>query len=175
MIFQKNLKKYKQGFTLIELLVVIAIVGILSTIVLSSLSSARIKGQGTSIKVQLSNMRSQAELFYSSSGNNYGNYLVSGTCSTAVTTNIFGSASTGTLKPLLTGVNSIQALSSTNSRCAVGNTGESAGTGSSWALGIQDPSNTANFFCVDGFGASKTSAQTASTVVTQDATSARCT
>lgn len=52
------------GFTLIELLVVIAIIGILSSVVLGALNTARDKGTDTAIKSNLNNARSQAELFY---------------------------------------------------------------------------------------------------------------
>ena len=61
----------KSGFTLIELLVVIAIIGILSSIVLASLSTARNKGNDARVKGQLSGMRAAAESYYSVS-NNYG-------------------------------------------------------------------------------------------------------
>lgn len=55
---------FKRGFTLIELLVVIAIIGILASVVLASLNSARDKGEDAAIKSNLNNIRAQAELFY---------------------------------------------------------------------------------------------------------------
>jgi len=60
-----------KGFTLIELLVVIAIIGILASVVLASLSSARDKGKNAAVKSQLANMRAQAELYYSTNDNFY--------------------------------------------------------------------------------------------------------
>ena len=54
----------EKGFTLIELLVVIAIIGILSSIVLASLNSAREKGQNASALASLSSIRAEAELLY---------------------------------------------------------------------------------------------------------------
>jgi prepilin-type N-terminal cleavage/methylation domain-containing protein len=56
-----NLKK---GFTLIELLVVIAIIGILSSVVLASLNTARAKGADAAVKSNLNNIRAQAEIVY---------------------------------------------------------------------------------------------------------------
>ncbi len=53
-----------KGFTLIELLVVIAIIGILSSIVLASLNTARNKGSDAAVKSNLNGMRSQAEIVY---------------------------------------------------------------------------------------------------------------
>ena len=55
---------YKRGFTLIELLVVIAIIGILASVVLASLNTARDKGTNAAIKAELDGIRKQAALYH---------------------------------------------------------------------------------------------------------------
>ncbi|MFN3188259.1 MAG: type II secretion system protein [Candidatus Paceibacteria bacterium] len=75
------------GFTLIELLVVIAIIGILASVVLASLNSARDTANDSSVKSNLNTVRTQAELYYqilntygTAEGSYYaGNCLTSGT------------------------------------------------------------------------------------------------
>ena len=56
--------QFKKAFTLIELLVVIAVIGILAAIVTVSLSSVRKSGANTSVKSNLTNAMSQAEIIH---------------------------------------------------------------------------------------------------------------
>lgn len=62
----------RRGFTLIELLVVIAIIGILSSVVLASLNTARGKGNDAAVKSNLATIAVQSELYYDSNSNSYG-------------------------------------------------------------------------------------------------------
>ncbi len=130
-----------KGFTLIELLVVIAIIGILSSVVLASLTTARSRGTEAAVRNELSNMRAQAELFYSSTGN-YGTVGTAGACSGAGT--LFTTSGTG-LATLIAG---LQAKSVTPS-CAASGT-----PSSQWS--VVAPLNGVNW-CVDGTGFSGTS------------------
>ena len=85
-----------RGFTLIELLVVIAIIGILASVVLASLNTARNKGADAAAKGAMSQLRAQAELFYDT-GNTY-----AGFCTASSTTPILNNAKTNSNVPAST-------------------------------------------------------------------------
>ncbi len=64
----KRNPKYSKGFTLIELLVVIAIIGVLSSVVLASLNSARAKSRDARRKMDLKQLYNATEIKYSTDG-----------------------------------------------------------------------------------------------------------
>lgn len=146
-----------KGFTLIELLVVIAIIGILSSVVLASLNSARGKGNDAAIKSNLANMRVQAELYYDTNGN-YGSalyYNATGDCNTGGT----GVFSDTTMRNAFSAAES--ASGSAIGVCSV------LANGSAWAVSMPLKSNNANSWCVDSTGASKQT--TGNTLASADA------
>jgi type IV pilus assembly protein PilE len=85
---------FSRGFTLVELLVVISIIGILTTFVLVSVSTANKRGKDASVQSNLSEVRAQAQLFYNT---NSSYCLASGTCPTTMTSNDCKAASNANL------------------------------------------------------------------------------
>lgn len=127
-----------RGFTLIELLVVIAIIGILSSVVLASLNTARNKGADAAIKSNLSAARAEAEIYYDSNGNTYA-------ASSAYGVGVCGS----------TGSNVIS--DSVNAAIAASGSGETIAstcyaTPTSWAAQVRMKSVTTDYYCVDSTG-----------------------
>jgi len=61
-LFANN--QYQRGFTLIELLVVIAIIGILASVVMASLNSARAKARDAELVQSLEQVRTALEMYF---------------------------------------------------------------------------------------------------------------
>ena len=65
---KKIRKNLSFGFTLIELLVVIAIIGVLASVVLASVNTARAKSRDARRKADLNQLRLALELYYDTNG-----------------------------------------------------------------------------------------------------------
>jgi type IV pilus assembly protein PilA len=136
-----NLKN--AGFTLIELLVVIAIIGILSSIVLGNLNVGRARSADAAMLANLSQIRSQAELFFSENGN-FGTVYTSNPCPTVGSSMFVADATVRRT------IQSISNLTNNTVYCAAGS---GAGTqADSWAIAGRFSSKS-GYGCVDSRGA----------------------
>ena len=70
---KKRLKRSRGGFTLIELMVVISIIGLMSSIVMAALNSARVKSDNTSRNQVAEEYRKALGLVYDANGGVYPN------------------------------------------------------------------------------------------------------
>jgi len=150
--------KLKQGFTLIELLVVIAIIGILSSVVLASLNSARSKGGDAAVKANLTGIRAQAEL-YQDTNNHYGAESVACNAGMFTDTNITQA------------INAAVAAGGGAALCKSSDGTTATSNATSWAISVPLKSTTSRF-CVDSSGNATTTLSTGGATVPTSVTTA---
>ncbi len=147
------MKKYSErgGFTLIELLVVIAIIGILSSIILVSLNSARTKGKDARVISDVQQLRTQIE---TDAVNPYYDVSFATSC-TAGTANTCLLVTTGNYKTLQDDLTTYSGTLTVWTTVTA--TGNHINAYSLW--GKLPSQTTATYFCVDSTGNAKQSTQ----------------
>ncbi len=140
MIAPGSAARGERGFTLIELLVVVAIIGLLSSVILTSLSTARAKANEATVKRNLSTVRHQAAIF-SSNSNSYGPSFTAAACPTASDPSMFYSDTV-----MRSAIDAARIAGGGATRCAT--------DGTDFAVSIQLPATTTHW-CLDSRGSAR--------------------
>lgn len=149
----------KKGFTLIELLVVVAVIGLLATVVLASLGRARDRAKDAKIKMLLTQMRTQAEIFNTTHGS-YNGTVTAGVWDDSIlecnlskfNTTVFAAGTTDSVHSIMSEIIKLTEPLTNRLRCSVGSSSYD-----SWAFvaPLYKPESGTTSWCVDSSGNSK--------------------
>lgn len=134
-----------KGFTLVELLVVVAILGVLTSIVLVSLTTANSRGKDGAVRENMANLRTQGQLYYndnSNYGSNGSNPVNSADCTSGIGGTVFSDTRI---------TKQIAAITFANGGGGV--VCNVAAFGAGYAMSAKLPSG--NYFCIDSNGVGK--------------------
>lgn len=147
---------HTRGFTLIELLVVIAIIGIMTSIVLVAVGNARQKGNDAGILSNLDSIRTQAEVYATNNGNNYG---VQANVAVAANTSCGSAAGSIWIDPTIVAATKAAAsnagLATLNGSASADRAAVCGSTNSIWFIAVPLKADSTNAWCVDSLGKAK--------------------
>ncbi len=157
------MKKYTRGFTLIELLVVIAIIGILASVVLVSLNTARKKGSDTRVIADVQQLRTLMEADYN--GSVYPDFYITTGGNTGwangTTTNTSGSANVATIAADAIANGGFVAIGGQSNAGVNSGTGDAThGNFSSYVI-FGKLISSSNYFCISSNGSTAQATSTA--------------
>ena len=166
-----NPRASTKGFTLIELLVVIAIIGLLSSIVLASLNTARGKSKDAVVQSDLGTVRTQAELHRKGSPGCYPGVAGAGVCALTaqtITTFVSGTCAPGASNNAFCTQPVIQKALSAAQTASGGLISFQTPVGAAaYAVVVQLTTDKALAWCVDSLGTAKREGTVGGTALTQ--------